>query len=72
MVRADRRAGLKRSLNLKPGQVTAVKFRIRAKQVGHSPLTVKATGTKMSDAVKRTIDVVARRHSASSRSSPIG
>ena len=42
--------GLSRSLDLKPGQVTAVKFRIRAKQIGSMPLIVKATGSKMSDA----------------------
>jgi hypothetical protein len=49
--------GLSRSLDLKPNEVTAVKFRIRAKRIGHFPLTVHARGTKMSDAIKRGIDV---------------
>ncbi len=31
--------GLTRSLDLKPNEVTSVKFRIRAKKVGHFPLT---------------------------------
>jgi hypothetical protein len=51
-------AGFTRSLDLQPGQVTAVKFRIRAHRIGFQPLTVKATGSKMSDAVKRTVEVV--------------
>jgi hypothetical protein len=38
--------------------VTAVKFRIRAKRIGFHPLEVKAFGSKMSDAIKRTIEVV--------------
>jgi 5-hydroxyisourate hydrolase-like protein (transthyretin family) len=50
--------GLSRSIDLKAGEVTSVKFRIRAKRIGHFPLTVKATGSKMSDAVKRGIDVL--------------
>ena len=50
--------GLSRSLDLKANEVTSVKFRIRATKIGHFPLTVKATGTKMSDAIKRGIDVV--------------
>jgi hypothetical protein len=50
--------GLTRSLDLQPNEVTAVKFRVRARKVGHFPLTVKAQGTKMSDAVKRSVDVV--------------
>jgi hypothetical protein len=50
--------GLSRSLDLKPNEVTAVKFRVRARKVGHFPLTVKAHGTKMSDAVKRGVEVV--------------
>jgi len=47
-----------RSLDLKPNEVTSVKFRIRAKKVGFQPLTVKAAGSKVSDAIKRTIEVV--------------
>jgi hypothetical protein len=51
-------AGLTRTLDLKASEVTAVKFRIRAKSIGFQPLTVKATGTTMSDALKRVIEVV--------------
>jgi uncharacterized protein YfaS (alpha-2-macroglobulin family) len=50
--------GLTRSLDLRPGEVTSVKYRIRAKRIGTFPLTVQAGGTKMSDAVKRSIEVV--------------
>jgi 5-hydroxyisourate hydrolase-like protein (transthyretin family) len=50
--------GLSRSIDLKANEVTSVKFRIRAKNIGHFPLTVKASGTKMSDAIKRSIEVV--------------
>ncbi len=50
--------GLTRSMELKPNEVTGIKFRVRAKRVGHFPLTVKAQGTKMSDAVKRSVEVV--------------
>jgi uncharacterized protein YfaS (alpha-2-macroglobulin family) len=46
-----------RILDLKPNEVTVVYFRIRAKQVGHFPLTVTAHGTKLSDAVRRTLEV---------------
>jgi Alpha-2-macroglobulin family/MG2 domain/Alpha-2-macroglobulin bait region domain len=51
-------AGPSRSLALKPGEVTSVRFRIRAKKLGSQPLTVKAAGSKLSDAIKRSIDVV--------------
>ena len=47
-----------RSLDLKPNEVTAVKFRIRAQKVGYQPLTVKAIGSKLSDAIKRSVEVV--------------
>ena len=50
--------GFSRSLDLKPNEVTAVKFRIKAKKIGQQPLQVKATGSKMSDAVKRSIEVI--------------
>jgi hypothetical protein len=50
--------GLSRSIDLKANEVTSVKFRIRAKNIGHFSLTVKASGTKMSDAIKRSLDVV--------------
>src|SRR5262249_26111857 len=49
--------GLSRSLDLKPNEVTSVKYRIRARKIGNFPLTVEARGSKMSDAVKRSIDV---------------
>jgi hypothetical protein len=48
----------KRSLDLKAGEVTAVRFRIKAKRVGAFPLQVDARGSKMSDAVKRLIEVL--------------
>jgi len=47
-----------RSLEVKPREVTSIKYRIRAKKIGHQPLLVKATGSKMSDAIKRIIEVV--------------
>lgn len=50
--------GFTRSLDLQANEVTSVKFRIKARKIGYQPLTVKATGSKMSDAVKRSIDVV--------------
>jgi hypothetical protein len=50
--------GLVRELALKPGEVTAIKYRIRAKRIGYQPLTVKAAGTKMSDAIKRSVEVL--------------
>ena len=50
--------GLSRSLDLKPNEVTSIKYRIRAKKIGNHPLTVTATGSKMSDAVKRSVEVV--------------
>jgi hypothetical protein len=50
--------GLTRSLDLKPNEVTSVKFRIKAKKIGQQPLLVRAIGSKMSDAVKRSIEVI--------------
>ena len=49
--------GYERSLSLKPNEVTSVKFRIRAQRIGNQPLTVKAYGSKMSDAIRRVIEV---------------
>jgi hypothetical protein len=49
--------GARRKVELKANQVTSVQFRIKAKKVGRFALTVKAAGSKMSDAVKRSIDV---------------
>ena len=51
-------AGNSRSLELQPNEVTSVKFRIRARRIGVQPLLVKATGSKMSDAIKRSVEVV--------------
>jgi hypothetical protein len=50
--------GLTRSLDLKPNEVTSVKYRIRASKIGAHPLTVKAFGSHKSDAVKRIVEVV--------------
>ncbi len=50
--------GLVRKLNLKPNEVTSVRFRIKANKAGWQPLTLKAFGSKMSDAVKRVVEVV--------------
>jgi 5-hydroxyisourate hydrolase-like protein (transthyretin family) len=50
--------GLTRTLNVNPGDVTSVKFRIKANKIGYQPLTVKAYGSKKSDAVKRVVEVV--------------
>jgi hypothetical protein len=35
-----------------------IKYRIRAKKIGDHPLTVTATGSKMSDAIKRVVEIV--------------
>src|SRR5262249_39917520 len=48
----------KRSLDLKPGDVTSVKFRVKAKKVGMLPLQVDARGSKMSDAIKRMVEIL--------------
>ena len=50
--------GLTRQLEVKAGDVTSVRFRIRARKIGFQPLLVKAFGAKMSDAVKRLVEVV--------------
>lgn len=50
--------GLVRTLDVQPGDVTSVKFRIKANKIGYQPLTVKAYGSKKSDAVKRMVEVV--------------
>jgi hypothetical protein len=51
------REGPRRLLALRPNEVTSVSFRVRATKVGHFPLTVQARGTKMSDAVRRFVEV---------------
>jgi uncharacterized protein YfaS (alpha-2-macroglobulin family) len=50
--------GLTRELELKPNEVTSVRFRIRARRLGAQSLTVKALGSKRSDAVRHVVDVV--------------
>jgi uncharacterized protein YfaS (alpha-2-macroglobulin family) len=50
--------GLTRELKVQPGDVTSVRFRIRARKIGFQPLMVKAFGSSMSDAVKRLVEVV--------------
>src|SRR5262249_39796488 len=52
--------GLSRSLDLKPDEVTAVKFRIKANKIGWQPLTVNARGSKQSDAVQPAVEGVPR------------
>jgi 5-hydroxyisourate hydrolase-like protein (transthyretin family) len=47
-----------RELDVLPEKVTSVRYRIKAKKVGRFALTVKANGSKLSDAVKRTIEVL--------------
>jgi hypothetical protein len=47
-----------RSISLRPQEVISTAYRLRAKQVGRFNLTVEARGTKVSDAVRRSIDVV--------------
>lgn len=48
----------RREVSLKSGEVTSVKFRIKARKVGSLPLQVDARGSKMSDAIKRVIEVL--------------
>ena len=43
---------------LKSGEVNVKYFRVKASKVGKQSLTVFANGTKMSDAVKRSVDVI--------------
>jgi hypothetical protein len=50
--------GPSRTLSIQPNEVTSIKFRIKATKIGYQPLTVKAFGSKMSDAVKRAVEVV--------------
>ncbi len=45
-------------IKLQPNEVTSVKFHIRAHRAGSQSLTVKAAGSKKSDAVKRHVQVV--------------
>ncbi|MBI3267434.1 MAG: hypothetical protein HYZ53_00315 [Planctomycetes bacterium] len=47
-----------KSVALQPGQVTSVSYRVRVKEIGRQTLTVVARGTRMNDAVRRSVDVV--------------
>jgi uncharacterized protein YfaS (alpha-2-macroglobulin family) len=49
--------GLTRQLDLKPNEVTAVRYRIKANKLGSQPLSIKAHGSKRSDAVRRFVEV---------------
>jgi uncharacterized protein YfaS (alpha-2-macroglobulin family) len=49
--------GPRRTLELGPAEVTHVNYRIRAKKVGRFPLVVRAGGEKMTDAVRRFVEV---------------
>jgi len=48
----------KRLVKIGGNEVAGISFRIRAKKPGGHPLTLTAKGTKMSDAVRRTISVM--------------
>ncbi|HUT55931.1 MAG TPA: MG2 domain-containing protein [bacterium] len=48
----------KQTLTLSSGQVDVRYFRVKAIKVGKHTLTVYAVGSKMSDAIKRSVDVV--------------
>ena len=47
-----------KKIDLRPDDVTAVRFHLRAADFGRFALTVKAIGTKFSDAQRRSIDVL--------------
>ena len=47
-----------RLVDLEPGDVTVVYFRIKALEVGWHELTVSGYGTRMSDAIERRIEVM--------------
>jgi alpha-2-macroglobulin-like protein len=48
----------RQTLELKPGEVRALHYRLKVRQVGEHHLQVTAIGGKVSDAIKRTIEVV--------------
>ncbi len=50
--------GAEQRLDLKPGEVRSVRYRLRVEKVGAWNLTVAAVGADDSDAVKRSIEVV--------------
>jgi hypothetical protein len=45
-------------VELGANEIKAVHFKIRARQVGRHALTIKASGTKLADALKRSVEVV--------------
>jgi len=47
-----------KSLDIAPSDIKAVYYRIRAKGIGNHSLTVHARGTRLSDAIKRQIEVL--------------
>jgi len=47
-----------KSVTLKENEVSVIYFRLRAKDIGIHSFTVKAIGNKMSDAIKREIEIV--------------
>lgn len=47
-----------KSLSLDAGEVNVVYFRVKARKLGYHKLTVNAYGTKMSDAVRKGVEVV--------------
>lgn len=47
-----------KSVSLKPNEVAVAYFRIRAKEIGTHKLLVRAEGAKMSDAIRRAVEVV--------------
>jgi uncharacterized protein YfaS (alpha-2-macroglobulin family) len=47
-----------KSITLKENEVSVVFFRLRAKDIGKHSFTVKAIGSKMSDAIRREIEIV--------------
>jgi hypothetical protein len=47
-----------KSVTLAANEVSVIYFRLRAKDIGKHRFTVKAVGTKMSDAIRREIEIV--------------
>lgn len=47
-----------KAVDVKPGDVTSIRFHVRARDFGAHKLTVKAVGSEFSDAVRRAIDVL--------------
>jgi len=50
--------GAEKIVALEPGEVTAVYFPVRVKEIGRQSFCVKAHGVEMSDAIRRVVDVV--------------